>query len=63
MDSKSDQPKPSEDKKDEGMHIETSREKSSDGAQSMCDAAPDKEKCQEFVERLDGAANNIDRKS
>ena len=29
----------------------------------MCDAAPDKEKCQEFVERLGEASNNIDPKS
>ena len=63
MDPKSDKPAASEAKKDEGLHFETSKEKSSDGAQSMCDAAPDKEKCQEFVERLDGAANNIDPKS
>lgn len=27
----------------------------------MCENAPNKEKCEEFVERLDEASNNIDR--
>lgn len=63
MDPKSDKPETDKDKKDEGLHVDTTAQDSSAGAGSMCDAAPDKEKCQEFVERLGEASNNIDPKS
>jgi hypothetical protein len=67
MDPKSNKPEPSTDKPDQGtdkgLHIDTTAQNTSDGTAGMCDAAPDKEKCQEFVERLHEASNNIDRKS
>ncbi len=63
MEPKSDKPEPSTDKKDEGLHVDTSAQADGDGTAGMCDAAPDKEKCQEFVERLGDASNNIDPKS
>lgn len=31
-----------------------------DAIHSICQSAPDQRKCEEFVERLDEAANNID---
>ena len=34
-----------------------------DGTHPICQSAPDQEKCEEFVERLDQAGENIDKKT
>lgn len=44
------------------IHVETHASNPEKAAEHMCDSAPDKEKCQEFVERLGEASTNIDAK-
>ena len=46
-------------KKSDELHVEPQTQDPSDGTKHMCDAAPDKEKCEEFVERLGEASANI----
>ncbi len=59
------EPKPEDQKasssKDDGMHFEAKPQDQA-GADHLCDSAPDKEKCEEFVSRLDEASGNIDPK-
>ncbi len=51
----------SEPEKQEKPEADSTQEKSD--THPMCENAPDKEKCESFVERLDEASNNIDRKN
>ena len=56
----------SDKEKNEGEQAESTSEETSAAqpdVHPMCENAPDKEKCEEFVERLDEAGNNIDPKS
>lgn len=42
-----------------GIHVTTKTQTAAE--HDFCEAAPEKEKCRAFVERLSDAANNIDR--
>jgi hypothetical protein len=44
------------------LHVETSADQASKNVKHICDNAPDKKKCEEYVERLGEATNNIDPK-
>ncbi|MEP3477757.1 MAG: hypothetical protein ABJZ55_00775 [Fuerstiella sp.] len=46
-------------KKPSPLHVESQTENPADGTKNLCDSAPDKEKCEAFVERLAEASANI----
>ncbi len=43
--------------------LTTPQETRASSPHPICEGAPDQEKCEQFVERLSEASNNIDRKS
>lgn len=50
-------------KKQDALHVEPQTEDLADATKHLCDAAPDQEKCEAFVERLGEASANIKPKN
>ncbi len=53
----------SDQEKEEKPEADAAKEEAKSDTHPMCESAPDKEKCEEFVERLDEAGNNINLKN
>ena len=48
---------------DRGLHITPTRSSEADHKEQLCSTAPDREKCEAYLDRLTEASNNIDRRA